>query len=316
MKIIINPKYSFLTEFIHQLPDNFASEGEYIYNQRNVLKRYQAQGIDLIVKSFRIPIIVNKVAYTFFRKSKACRSYEYGLEILKRGGNTPEPIAYIEEYKVGLLNRCYYICTYNNKSVTVRDYMNGSYTGTDAEEVLRGFACFTARLHRAGILHIDYSPGNILMETKPDGTYSFSIIDINRLCFKKVSKDDAYRNFDRLALSVVVSTRLAELFADCCLFEREEAVRKINEYSDRFFLKRTMKLVTKSIKRDKGWSAVFFGPLQRYLFLRFIRTTLLKGSRNGCIYEEESRLYFAYIKQADDRQVLERMYQYTLGCST
>ena len=258
MKIVINPEYSFLTDFINDLPENFSSEGEIIYNERNVLKRYQVQGVDMIVKSFKVPILVNRIAYAFLRKSKACRSYEYALEILKRGGNTPAPIAYIEEYKNGLLNRSYYISIFDARATTIREYMDGSIL--DAEVMWRSFVRFTINIHRSGILHIDYSPGNVLMETKPDDSFRFSLIDINRLRFKEVSQEEALSNFDRLALSVEVSTRLAEIYAEECSLDKKETVRKINKYSDRFFLKRTIKESTKQIKREKGKWAAFFGP--------------------------------------------------------
>lgn len=308
MKIAINPTYSFLTEFINKLPESFATEGEIIYNERNVLKRYQVQGVDLIVKSFKIPVLVNRVAYAFFRKSKACRSYEYALEILKRGGSTPEPIAYIEEFKGGLLNRSFFISIYNASAVTIRNYMYGG--NSDEDKVLRSFTRFTAGIHRAGILHIDYSPGNILMNTASDGTYSFSLIDINRLRFKKISTDEALRNFDRLAVSVDISTRLGEMYADCCSLNREETVRKINEYSDRFFLKRTIKLVAKALKKEKGLFTVLFGPLQRYLYLHRFRTLFLQGRLDGYVYEKERELYLTYIKQSDERHVLNRRGHY------
>lgn len=308
MKIVINPEYSFLTDFINNLSDRFATEGEIIYNERNVLKRFQVQGVDMVVKSFKVPILVNRIAYTFFRKSKACRSYEYALEISKRGSNTPAPVAYIEEYRGGLLNRSYYISLYKADSVTIRSYLDVS--NADTEAVQRSFVAFTIGLHRAGILHIDYSPGNILVETMPEGAFSFSIIDINRLCFKTVSQEEALHNFDRLALSADVSTRLAEIYAMYCSLDRDETVKKINEYSDRFFLKKTIKRAIKTIRREKGWLSVFFGPLQQYFYLRRFRMLFQNGCREGCIYETERNLYLTYLKPVDDRQVLNRKYHY------
>lgn len=308
MKIIINPEYSFLTEFINKLPENFSTEGEIIYNERNVLKRYQFMGVDMIVKSFKVPIFVNKIAYSFFRKSKASRSYEYALGILKRGGSTPAPIAYIEEYKHGLLYRSYYISIFNAKAETVRKYMDGSIM--NAEDVWRSFIRFTIDIHRCGILHVDYSPGNILMESLPDGSYRFALIDINRLCFKQVSHEEALHNFDRLALSVDVSTRLAEIYAEECSLDKDKTVAKINAYSDRFFLKRTIKETTKQIKRQQGRWATLCGPLQYYLFLRTIRLLFFNKHKNNCFYRKERDIYISIIKLRDERRVLERKYLY------
>lgn len=311
MKIIINPEYSFLIDFINNLPASFSSEGEIIYNERNVLKRYQVEGVDMIVKSFKVPILINKIAYSFFRKSKARRSYEYALEILKRGGNTPAPIAYIEEYRNGLLYHSYYISIFNAKAVTVRKYMDGSTM--HVEDIWRSFVRFTINNHRCGILHIDYSPGNILMDTKPDGGYQFTLIDINRLRFKQVSRDEALRNFDRLALSHEVSTRLAEIYAEECLLDKEETVRKINKYSDQFFTKVAMNAAAKRIRRRSGWSALIWGPLQKYVCMRRMRQLFCGGRESGYIYEKERDLYNTYIREGDLRQVLNRKYHYGNG---
>ena len=52
----------------------------------------------------------------------------------------------------------------------------------ECKDVVKAFAQYTARLHEAGILHRDYSPGNILFD-KIDGEYQFSLVDINRMSF-------------------------------------------------------------------------------------------------------------------------------------
>lgn len=310
MKIVINPKYEFLKDFITGLPERFPEEGVIIYNERNVLKSYQVQGVNLVVKSFRVPIFINRIAYSFFRKSKASRSYEYGMGILERGSSTPEPIAYIEEYKCGLLNRSYYCCINEADAMTVRSFMDGS--NLQADDLLRSFVRFTAGLHQAGILHIDYSPGNILVKKTADGEYAFTVIDINRLRFQEVSTENALRNFDRLALSPEVSTRLAGMYAECCSLDREETIRKINEYSDRFFFKRTMKEAIKSVKRKKGKFRSLFGPVQFYLLLLRIRLLLCGGS-HGILYRKERELYLNYIYPVDERKVLDRKFHYSLS---
>lgn len=38
MKVVINPKYNFLTDFIYHLPGCFFKDGETIYQGRNILK--------------------------------------------------------------------------------------------------------------------------------------------------------------------------------------------------------------------------------------------------------------------------------------
>lgn len=313
MKIVINPSYHHLADFIGQLPDTFDAEGETIYNGRNVLKRYQVQGVDLVVKSFKVPILVNRFAYTLLRKSKACRSYEYAFEIIRRGCDTPEPVAYIEEYRQNLLYRSYYVSLFDREAETVRPYANGDLP--DPDNLFKSLACFTSKLHKAGILHIDYSPGNILFEKKADDTYRFSVIDINRLRFKTLTVDECLRNFDRLCLSVDASTRLAEEYAACRSLDVEATVRAVNEYTDRFFLKRTYQQASKQLMREQGWPSLLFGTLPQYAILRFLRTTLQGGKASGCLFDKETTIYNKYLKEADPRRVLECKYHYNAGAS-
>ena len=62
---------------------------------------------------------------------------------------------------------------------------------------MTAFAEFTARLHEAGILHLDYSPGNILYD-KIGEEYHFSLVDINRMHFGEVDIKKGCANFARL----------------------------------------------------------------------------------------------------------------------
>ena len=159
MRVIVNPKYTHLQKQIEEIPKFFADEGKVVYDGRNILKRISLDNVDVVVKSFKKPHIINRVVYSYFRQSKAARSYIYSMELQKHGFNTPEPIAMIEQFQKGLLTNSYYVCCYDNGE-TVRYLMDGKVEGN--EDKLLAFARYTFALHQAGILHLDYSPGNIL----------------------------------------------------------------------------------------------------------------------------------------------------------
>ena len=125
MKVVINPKYNFLTDFIYHLPGCFFKDGETIYQGRNILKKYDIQGYRLIVKRFKRPNIINQIVYSFFRRSKARRSFDYSLEVQKRGFGVADPIAYIEIKHGGLLTDSYYISLYMERMEELREYMAG-----------------------------------------------------------------------------------------------------------------------------------------------------------------------------------------------
>ena len=103
-KIILNPQYKSLYTFIETLPQNFNAGGEIVQDRRNTIKKFKVNGLEINVKRYRVPIFINRIAYTFFRKSKACRAYNNAFEVIKRGFETPESIAYIEEFIISACN--------------------------------------------------------------------------------------------------------------------------------------------------------------------------------------------------------------------
>ena len=195
MNIVINPAFNHLKEHIDQILSSFISEKNIIYEGRNILKLLDVGEQKLVVKSFKIPHFINKIAYSYFRQSKAKRSYKYGLYLRTKGINTPEPVAYIENKKFGLLNDSYYISECLDYNGMLRELNTGKLEGR--EDFLRKFAQFTASIHEQNILHLDYSPGNILYKKTKDD-YVFYIVDINRMSFGTVNMKQACKNLQRL----------------------------------------------------------------------------------------------------------------------
>ena len=81
-KIILNPQYKSLYTFIETLPQNFNAGGEIVQDRRNTIKKFKVNGLEINVKRYRVPIFINRIAYTFFRKSKACRAYNNAFEVI------------------------------------------------------------------------------------------------------------------------------------------------------------------------------------------------------------------------------------------
>ncbi len=194
-----NKRYENIRKFIEELPDNFDANGEYVYDgRRNLIKLFVApDGTRLNVKRYHKPRFLNSPVYSFgIRKPKGLRAFEYPQELYKRGFDTPEPIAYIEERHIGILGASYFIsiqCDYEHKMYEFGDAGAGTY-----EDFCSAFGRYTAKMHDAGILHRDYSPGNILWTVKEDGKYHFSLVDINRMKFGHISMNEGCANFARL----------------------------------------------------------------------------------------------------------------------
>ncbi len=189
MQYDLHPHYHDKKEFLLQINSYFKKEGYAIHKARNEIKIID----DFVIKSFKIPHFINKIAYTFFRSSKAKKSFYNSLKI---SDFTPTPIGYIEYRKFGLINQSYYISENFTNDFTMRvPLTNTSFE--DRRQIFQEFAHFTYLLHEKGIKHLDYSPGNILIQKKDDG-YLFKIVDVNRMIFKTLSPKERLENFSKL----------------------------------------------------------------------------------------------------------------------
>lgn len=233
IKTVINPSYKQLEDFVINLPETFSHSGETIYAERNTIKLFEAEGIEINIKSFKRPIFINQIAYTTFRKSKARRSFEYALKLKEKGFETPAPIAYIEQKEFGLLKDSFYISVNEHFDGIMRELKNGRMD--EYKELLFQFAQYTARLHEEKVLHLDYSAGNILYKKK-DNNYTFYLVDLNRMIFDKpVDVDTACFNFRRLWGSDSMISFFVEEYAKSRNFDTETCLKKTFEYRKKFW---------------------------------------------------------------------------------
>lgn len=163
-------------------------EGEVIFARRNTLRLTG----DAVVKQFATPNLLRGVWYGLFGKSKARRSYEYALQM---SGLTPAPIAWREVRVCGVLRESWYACRASECTHTFNELI-GHPEFPNRTQILQAIGRFTARLHTRGILHRDYSGGNILFNA--DGS-RVEVIDLNRISFcHHLSREQRWLNFERL----------------------------------------------------------------------------------------------------------------------
>ena len=194
--IDINPKYEHLRAFIERIPDTMEVEGTYIYGGRRnlIVKMTATDGTVLNVKRFQQPRWLNRFIYsTGIRDPKGRRAFTYPAILLAKGIETPEAVAYIEDRNtIGLLQQSWFVsiqCPYEHLLYELGDAKPELY-----EPMAEALARFAAHMHEKEVLHLDFSPGNILWE---EGG-RFSIVDINRMRFGAVSMNDGAKSFARL----------------------------------------------------------------------------------------------------------------------
>jgi len=170
-----------------------------LFEQRNTIKIITFEKREYVVKSFKIPHLLNQFIYRFFRDSKAKRSYENSVKLQKLNVNTPLPIGYIEFPSLLLFKESYYISDYFNYDFEIRAVLADT-NFDDREIILKEFVAFSYDLHNKGVFHVDYSPGNVLIQKENDG-YIFSLIDVNRMKFINFNDELRMKAFAKLSAS-------------------------------------------------------------------------------------------------------------------
>ncbi|CAA6819143.1 MAG: FIG00388958: hypothetical protein [uncultured Sulfurovum sp.] len=179
--------------FLITIKEHFKNASNSIHKARNEIKIVEHENKELVIKSFKVPHLLNKIIYSFFRDSKAKKSYDNSIKI---ANFAPQAIGYIEFKKFGLIDDSYFVSENFNYDFTIREPLLDE-NFEDKEPILKAFAHFTWELHEAEIYHLDYSPGNILIK-KENNTYIFKIVDINRMQFKTLTLEDRLKNFSKL----------------------------------------------------------------------------------------------------------------------
>ncbi len=212
--ILVKTVSESLHTFFDNLPHFFNHKGVTIKSGRNELKIFEHGEILLCVKSFKKVTLFNRLMYSWFRPSKAIRSFRIANLLLSKGIDTPEPLGIVEvKDKWGILRESYYISIYQSHSFTLGEALNSQDVNTN--KVVKEFARFMAeKVHPAGIWHKDLSAGNILISETPRNEYNFSIIDLNRIKIKKsISHHKGIQNLSKLTNKPFPLTIMAEEYA-------------------------------------------------------------------------------------------------------
>jgi len=197
-EIFVNPNFSYLTSFVNQIPLGFNSMGIELHHGRNEVRKVSVDELLVTVKYFKRITLANRFIFATIRKSKAQRAYEHSRMLIRKNLTSPEPVAYVNCYRYGLLYKSFYVSLYTNYSSLTKLL---DIPIAESEEGLKAFARFTYNLHSNGILHDDYTVNNVLYSNYGND-YDFSLIDNNRMRFRNYSYRRGLRNLERLKIPV------------------------------------------------------------------------------------------------------------------
>ena len=130
---------------------------------------------------------------------------------------------------------------------TIRDVLNNQVP--DKQHIIIQWVDFTWRyLHQKGIFHLDYSPGNILIQQVGD-VYNFTIVDLNRMKFLPVSFEKGIQNFRKLDADVETLRLIATKYAELCGKPSKVAIDLLLKYDQS----------NKNFRRRKGNFKIMLG---------------------------------------------------------
>lgn len=237
-KFIVNPACRDLARFVEKIPIVFDVEGQTVYEGRNTVKLFDVCGRTLVVKRYKRPFIHQRIDYTFIRKSKARRAYEYGMRIRECGIDTPEPIACVEEHKFGLFRTGYFVSSYcGDPDLRV-------LRENPLDNLMEAFAHFVVEMHEKGVLHGDLNLSNILYredESESKG-YHFTVIDTNRSRFvAEPSQRLCLRNMMRISHDRALNEWIVGRYADIRGWDRLECIATVERMLGAFEKRRSFK---------------------------------------------------------------------------
>ncbi len=224
INIQIDSNHNNFKKFAENIKTYFSQSDDVITAQRNIIKVIEHEDTKVVVKSFKIPNFINQFAYRFVRDSKAKRSFLNAQKLTQLSINTPAPIAYIEFFNP-LLKESFYICELFDYDFEIRDVLKNS-TFEDRDVIFEAFVKFSYDLHQKGVYHIDYSPGNVLVK-KVEGTYHFSIVDVNRMKFLKFDDKLRFKNLSRFSATDKDTKKIAKEYAKVSGIDETFAIEQL-----------------------------------------------------------------------------------------
>lgn len=150
-----------------------------------------------------IKMYPHKALLDRFKPSKAKRSWNGAMALLRRGIGTATPVAYFEKIGDTTLKQNFYVCEFVPADCSIGQIFSAfaqgesHYLGLSTEEVYVQFAQFCYDMHGGLIYFRDFSGGNILVTRLANHQLAFSLIDTARLrSFELTPFPDKYRLAD------------------------------------------------------------------------------------------------------------------------
>lgn len=203
IKVVVDPNLKYLQEDIEAIPDLKYKRCHLFTRNRNIVELIEIKGEKFVLKTYKRPTYFNRIVYTFFRKTKAQRAYDYAFKLMELGIETPAPVAYIEKRDGTLFSTGYFLSRYIDWPI-LGDLNKDELDRKELDLLANDFIRFTINMHNKEVLPLDYNLGNIFYRKNEEtGHYDFALTDINRMQFGRLpSNREAMRSFCQMGIPV------------------------------------------------------------------------------------------------------------------
>ena len=176
----------------------------------------------------------------------------------QKGIKTPEPLGYIEVYDRFRLRQSYFISQKIDYDFTLD--LATKRKVVDYRSIISSFIDFTWEVHKKGIMHLDYCPGNVCIKITEKG-YDFVLVDLNRLYKGNVSSKAGLENLNRISKDPEIIKILAEEYASKASVSFSDSYKYLNRSVNNDLLRLQLKRFIKNIFQndikiaslDYGW---------------------------------------------------------------
>lgn len=248
----LNPKYESIRAFVEKLPDDFDKKGSLVFQSRNCIRSFTTDGgVTLVVKHFKKLSLFRRILYTLFSHSKARRAFDAGMRFRALGFESPEPVAYIDLRRCGVLSDCYFV-SLPAEGVSLYPILVDTprFDSALADKV----AGLLASLHEAGAVHGDPNLNNILYHAGDGGDVRLSLIDTNRSYFRRrLGMTACLKNLKRVTHRRDLLRHIAGSYAARRGLDPVTTADRVLVYLDRFEKNRAFRHRIKALfKRKKN----------------------------------------------------------------
>ncbi len=176
---------------------------------------FHSSSLTVFVKAFRRASFWKSIGARY-RGSAARRSWETAGLFQQNGIGTPAPIAYLDQWRLGRLEKSFYLSENLPYAYSFRDELIRLYKmDPHCEKILALLQCVAEairKMHDAGLIHYDLGNQNILLHRQGDGRWhDVRFVDLNRA---RVRKNPSWRHRARDISRIHLPSEFLRIFIE------------------------------------------------------------------------------------------------------